>query len=305
MCGILGVSHLTDVTRTMIGYMAWEMEERGQDSWGATDGRTAVRRVGPVTATFWEEADTILGWDRCILHTRGASYGEPTEANAHPFHWAGPGGEVLGIHNGIVSNHLQLDTKYGRTCAVDSMHIFAHLAEGRGMEDVYGWGNIAWYARDEQYPDSALRLVRFNSDAMHVAKLVTGEIVFCSTKNPILRAAAMAGSDVDHFFETKEETVYRVGLDGDWKLFVRDEKMRFGTRTASWTPPIHQSHTPAKEKKPGNILANLQSEERRNNMCMITGCAGKVHPNRRSALVCEEDMKIIREGKYRYGGHRL
>lgn len=301
------MSHLTDVTRGMLPFLAWEIESRGRDSWGATDGTSISKHLGPITHTFWDNMEEILSWDRCILHTRAASCGAVTIPNAHPYSFQHDDVEgnmirrVVGIHNGIVVNHIALDNKYNRDFEVDSMHIYAHIAEHLDMGDIHGWGNIAWYEFDKDYPEGALRVLRFNNDALHIAKLVTGELVFCSTRDTILRAAAMAGSDVKKFYTTTEETVYRFGKDksSEWQVFIRDPKMRFGYRTEPIQRhfPVHNSITYPRTSdhragRPIN-LATLNFENRRNNICMINGCTKKVSTTRRTALVCDDDWKKI------------
>lgn len=317
MCGIAGVSHLTDVTRAMLPYLAWDIESRGRDSWGATNGTSTSKHLGPITCSMWDSMEEILSWDRCILHTRAASCGAVTIPNAHPFQYKLHQSDgtltrrVMGIHNGIVVNHIALDNRYHRDFEVDSMHIFAHLAEGRAMSDIHGWGNIAWYEFDEDFPDGCLRVLRFNNDALHIAKLVTGELVFCSTKDTIIRAAAMAGSDVKKFLTTSEDTVYRLGQDrdGEWQFFKREPKMLFGTRVEPFVRQFpdadfqrvyeahrHTFHEPSRYGEKPPTLATIHFEDRKKDICLINGCLRKVTPNRRNSLVCEEDWKLISSG---------
>lgn len=314
MCGIFGVSHNTDVTRRMLPLLALEMEFRGRDSWGATDGTSTYHSLGYITDGWYDAhlaPDGPSGWDRVIYHTRGASTGAVTLQNAHPYtftHTTPDGVErrVVGIHNGIISNHEALLKKYSRTSEVDSMHIYQHISEGLPTEELCGWGNLAWYTTDSDYPTGTLRLLRFNNDALHVAKLTTGEIVFCSLKDSIIRASAMAGSSIHKFFTIEPETVYRVGTapDGDWVLFQRTERMRFGGRVAPWVGsftqfPHHPTggdlDRPLRMHNPPSplTLATLHQRDRANHICIIPACDHLVTPSRRDGLLCKKHLAEV------------
>src|ERR1700677_4177785 len=118
----------------MLPLLALEMEFRGRDSWGATDGRSVTRCLGRITDGWYNEFIDPAGWggwDRAIFHTRGASTGVVTIPNSHPYTFThtlpdGAVRRVVGIHNGIISNHEALNNKYSRTHEVDSMHIYQH-----------------------------------------------------------------------------------------------------------------------------------------------------------------------------------
>jgi asparagine synthetase B (glutamine-hydrolysing) len=226
MCGIFGTSNLTPTTRAMMPFLAWAMEDRGKDSWGATDGREVVKKLGAITDS-WE----LPEWERGIFHTRARSVGAATVENAHPFEFESEAvGRVIGIHNGSIGNHDELNRKLGRNFAVDSMHIFAHIAEGRGTEELEGWGACAWYQ------DGLLRLWRFHMDALHVARLETEELVFASTGAAIHKAARMVGAKVLHEYKLDEMMRYTVRMhNGLWTLFKGPE-MKVKT-------PWRQRHT--------------------------------------------------------------
>lgn len=247
MCGIAGFGTSTDVTRAMTPYLLYEIDARGRDSWGATDGRVddpnhLVKVLGPVLDTYIYYDDVIAAWPRAILHTRGASTGDVTIPNQHPFTFSKYDDDVwvrtvTGIHNGIVSNHDDLDKKYDRKYDVDSMHIFAALAFGTPTREIDGWGNLAWYESTPARPEGVLNLLRFNHEALHACLLETGEVVFASVEEYIRRAARMVGTKVKTHFKLDNEIIYRVEpehtADGVW---VRDHivdtkvKLPFGFR---------------------------------------------------------------------------
>ncbi|MGA6149254.1 glutamine--fructose-6-phosphate transaminase (isomerizing) [Stenotrophomonas sp.] len=108
MCGIVGAIANRDVVPVLIEGLK-RLEYRGYDSSGIAviDGRGAqpdvrrVRRTGRVAemekAAASEGFDAMLG----IGHTRWATHGGVTEANAHPHISHG----VALVHNGIIENH--------------------------------------------------------------------------------------------------------------------------------------------------------------------------------------------------------
>ncbi|MCP4955035.1 glutamine--fructose-6-phosphate transaminase (isomerizing) [Photobacterium aquimaris] len=109
MCGIVGAVAQRDVAEILIEGLR-RLEYRGYDSAGiavvAVDNTLQrVRRLGKVQAL----ADAVESIDLCggtgIAHTRWATHGEPSEANAHP-HISGQ--HIAIVHNGIIENHQVL-----------------------------------------------------------------------------------------------------------------------------------------------------------------------------------------------------
>ncbi|MBD7922493.1 glutamine--fructose-6-phosphate transaminase (isomerizing) [Xanthomonas sp. CFBP 8703] len=107
MCGIVGAIAERDVVPVLIEGLK-RLEYRGYDSSGiavvAGDGVRRVRRTGRVaemeSAALAEDLHATLG----IGHTRWATHGGVTEANAHP-HVSH--GDLALVHNGIIENHEQ------------------------------------------------------------------------------------------------------------------------------------------------------------------------------------------------------
>lgn len=205
MCGLFGFSKLNEKTRDMARFLAYAMVYRGDDSWGATNGEEVIKKLGPITNSFYIPRD----WHEGIFHTRGASIGAVTERNAHPFVVEHEGRRVIGIHNGGVSNYDQLNKQYKRNCQVDSEHIFHHLAERRPLWELQGRGTIVWY--DIYQSRQTMHLARWNYGDLAAAELEGDNgVVFCSTRDPIHTAAAMAGLKIHNDYLPLEDGIWHI-----------------------------------------------------------------------------------------------
>ncbi len=107
MCGIVGVLGQLEAAPRLLDALR-RLEYRGYDSAGLTtleNGRAARRRaVGKLAELVRLVAAEPVHGAVGIGHTRWATHGAPTIANAHP-HAAGP---VHVVHNGIIENHRDL-----------------------------------------------------------------------------------------------------------------------------------------------------------------------------------------------------
>lgn len=112
MCGIVGAVAQRDIADILLEGLQ-RLEYRGYDSAGlaviSNSGELQrLRRVGKVKAlTDAVASQEILGGTG-IAHTRWATHGEPSEANAHP-HLSNE--RIAVVHNGIIENHQQLREK--------------------------------------------------------------------------------------------------------------------------------------------------------------------------------------------------
>ncbi|OOF57150.1 glutamine--fructose-6-phosphate aminotransferase [Rodentibacter genomosp. 2] len=108
MCGIVGAVAQRDVAEILINGLH-RLEYRGYDSAGVAvvneqNELQRVRCLGKVKALDEAVAVKPLVGGTGIAHTRWATHGEPSEANAHPH----VSGNFAVVHNGIIENHEEL-----------------------------------------------------------------------------------------------------------------------------------------------------------------------------------------------------
>ena len=131
MCGIVGAVTQRDASGILLEGLQ-RLKYRGYDSAGlcvidpSDGGLNRTRRLGDIDEL--EKAcatghEGVIG----IAHTRWATHGKPTEANAHP-HVSND--LVSVVHNGIIENHESLreilETEYTFESNTDT-EVLAHL----------------------------------------------------------------------------------------------------------------------------------------------------------------------------------
>ncbi|MEK9712578.1 MAG: glutamine--fructose-6-phosphate transaminase (isomerizing), partial [Thalassolituus sp.] len=133
MCGIVGAVAQRDVVEILLEGLR-RLEYRGYDSAGvaviSSDTKLQrLRRMGKVKSLADAVAESPVPGGTGIAHTRWATHGEPSEANAHPH----VSGDIAVVHNGIIENHEHLRAElkeqgYVFTSQTDT-EVIAHLVE--------------------------------------------------------------------------------------------------------------------------------------------------------------------------------
>src|SRR5260221_1692858 len=130
MCGIIGIVGKQEVAERLVDGLR-RMEYRGYDSAGVctiSNGQLIRRRApGKLIHLVRELARDPAPGTTGIAHTRWATHGAPTAANAHPHATA----ELALVHNGIIENFRQLKealSARGRKFESDTdSEVVAHL----------------------------------------------------------------------------------------------------------------------------------------------------------------------------------
>ena len=124
MCGIVGYTGTRPASPILLNGLR-RLEYRGYDSAGlavqVAEGVEVCKREGKVAdlVSAFEASPrhaALAGATTGIAHTRWATHGPPTTANAHPH--TGPDGRVALVHNGTIENHAALKQQLLATGAV-------------------------------------------------------------------------------------------------------------------------------------------------------------------------------------------
>jgi glucosamine--fructose-6-phosphate aminotransferase (isomerizing) len=138
MCGIVGYVGRQDALPILIAGLH-RLEYRGYDSSGVAvvtraglKVHKAAGKVRQMEATLPRRLKGAVG----IAHTRWATHGQPTDANAHPH--TDCGGHLAVVHNGIIENaaelRAELEAKGHVFRSETDTEVLAHLIEAFGGE---------------------------------------------------------------------------------------------------------------------------------------------------------------------------
>jgi glucosamine--fructose-6-phosphate aminotransferase (isomerizing) len=239
MCGIIGATGSDEVLEVLLEGLS-RLEYRGYDSAGVAlqsggalwraRAATGTRSLDDLAKVVEEGPDGVVAG---IGHTRWATHGHPTEANAHPL--LDCTGNVAVVHNGIIENWRELAGRLGEDGHVlvsdTDTEVIAHLIE----EELSGGASLADAVR------ATLRVVR---GAFALAAVCAGEpgtIVAGRRVSPLVigmgdgdGAPALVASDVPALLG---RTRRFWALDDDQVVELRSASMRVTTLAGKEVEP--------------------------------------------------------------------
>jgi glucosamine--fructose-6-phosphate aminotransferase (isomerizing) len=175
MCGIVGYVGSRLAKEVLLEGLN-RLEYRGYDSAGmalyseSKKDFVTRRSVGAVASLEALASDIGLSETQGIAHTRWATHGVPSEANAHPHRT----GQIVLVHNGIIENHAELKARF--------------LAKGIQFLSQTDTEVFAWLL--ESHRESLVR----------ESKKGFSELSRAEQKQIVLRALASAAAEVEGHF---------------------------------------------------------------------------------------------------------
>lgn len=231
MCGIFGFANLRGETLNekelgiLTRFLALENESRGRDS----TGLGIINDLGqPMLIRKVEDASDFIKNDvvraainrgisrdvqQVFGHTRAATHGAVVLKNAQPFLID----KVLGVHNGIISNHAEvfkeIHTKPRTDC--DSESIYAALSHGRPtmkaaakeLRRLNGYYSVAFH--DFRTP-GMIYFARYNNILTVWITKDRRFVIWSSQQAPLWRVEKMFGLD---FLSVTVDDGYLVRID--------------------------------------------------------------------------------------------
>ncbi|RFF29559.1 glutamine--fructose-6-phosphate transaminase (isomerizing) [Wenzhouxiangella sediminis] len=219
MCGIVGATSARNITPILLEGLR-RLEYRGYDSAGvavlegeAIEVRRAVGKVQALADAL--EADPLESHTG-IAHTRWATHGKPTEANAHPHR---SGHRLAVVHNGIIENYealrRELKSAGFQFASETDTEVIAHLI-AREMDQHDDFAKAFSHAVGHLEGAYALAAVTpSDPEALYLARMGSPLVIGISTEENYIASDPLALLQVtDRFIHLENGDLARVDRQG-------------------------------------------------------------------------------------------
>jgi len=255
MCGIVGILSTTSVTDRLLESLK-RLEYRGYDSAGIAvlaEGKLDRRRApGKLVALETVLNEKPLDGTAGIGHTRWATHGQPTEANAHP-HMTD---RVALVHNGIIENFRLLKDRLigeggvfeGETDTEVVAHLLtSHLNTGLPTREAF-----AKTVSELEGAFALCVLIDGNTDLMYGARKGSPLVVGLGNGENYF------GSDATALASLTNRLIYLE--EGDWAEISKNTITLFSENGAEIKRPVTHSHVASTMVDKGNHRHFMQKE---------------------------------------------
>lgn len=235
MCGIVGyVGNHRSSDFLLEGLR--RLEYRGYDSAGiatlsSDGGFNVVKSVGRIEALAERVAECPLPGGTGIGHTRWATHGVPSEANAHPHFGGSADSPVLTLaHNGVIENYLALKEKL-----LDEGYTFSSSTDTEVISHLVARSLAKMEARKAEFPaDEPYALLRAAVEHALAKLRGTYGLVILFRDYPGIIVAARQGSPLvvgvghgEHFVASDASPL---AGKADKIVYLADHQIAFVTR---------------------------------------------------------------------------
>ncbi len=213
MCGIVGYLGKKKIGSRLIDGLK-RLEYRGYDSSGMavlSDNKLQhLKRVGRVNVLEASIPEHFSSATTGICHTRWATHGEVTEANAHPH--ISSDGEFAMVHNGVIENYSQIK-KYLKSKG----YSFSSETDSEALVNLIAYH----FDKEKSSKDKSTFLESVRKSLMHVegtfgiaviSKLYPDELVCARRGSPLIIGVGkdehLIASDVNAITHCTENVVY-------------------------------------------------------------------------------------------------
>ncbi len=203
MCGIFGAIG-KDYEMSTVKILGLLNEDRGNQATGMYNGIRIIKETYPAKL-FFTGMNKEQGSSIFLGHTRLATMGDKSDPNnAHPFHI----GNIVGAHNGCISNTTDLAKLLCTRYEVDSQYIFHLLSCYKPEEAVNKLeGSFAIWWVDTR--DTSKVMFYRKSNPIHM--MGYKETIYFSSDSRPLKIAT--GYDDTKIAQLKENTLYTIDVN--------------------------------------------------------------------------------------------